>query len=631
MRSRLPVGYVVKIEGSDDTLNLLDMHRGQLASHAQGLSTVTEVGSLLVLDSGSRALVMKVVSLSFDEPREAHRLGVGSSTHQSEPLRNISGIVVGRLTREAGKACFISDSLATPPLGAEAFPLTTEELTAILGSDLQGGVPIKLGDDLRGGGSLYVDLESLISRHVAVLGSSGQGKSCFTAAVLQQIVRLPGARVVIFDINGEYEDALNLPDLPADAVKCTTIGGGENGFKIPYYALGRYGLHRLLIPSEKTQRPALTFALEHLHQVRWFPQQRGAGLATDQAAYLFDDCRQHGADAAEERIQSIRNGLAVSAMHWPNMAALAALVAESHSLQPARQNGVERNAFSYSNVSPLVTRIHRFAEDPMFRDAVNVEGGPGVDGQGLSWTRESTNLVEQIFGGQEEPWRVHIINLRHLSHDLTPFILGSLLELYAYELFRRGQDNKVPTLLVLEEAHHYLRPIGSGEEAGDNSLAYERLAKEGRKFGLALWLSTQRPSEISPTVLSQCNNWVSFRLTSEKDLAAIQSASEWADRREIRRIAGLPRQTAIVFGGSISMPTLLRAPDASPKPRSGDAEFGAWAEVRVPGRMIFDADRQEAEAPPVPPLPVGAGQDVMQMPLPGQPGHLDAFDDDVPF
>src|SRR5690554_3894179 len=125
MRGRLPVGYVVRIEGSDVTLNLQDMHRGQLASHAQGVSSVTEVGSLLVLDAGSRALVMKVLSLSFDEPREAHRLGIGSSTHQTEPLRNVSGAVVGRLSREEGKARFTSDSLATPPLGAEAFPLST--------------------------------------------------------------------------------------------------------------------------------------------------------------------------------------------------------------------------------------------------------------------------------------------------------------------------------------------------------------------------------------------------------------------------------------------------------------------------------------------------------------------------
>jgi hypothetical protein len=604
MRSRLPVGYVVRIEGSDVTLNLLDMHRGQLASHAQGVSSVTEVGSLLVLDAGSRALVMKVISLSFDEPREAHRLGIGSSTHQSEPLRNISGAVVGRLSREQGKPRFINDSLATPPLGAEAFPLSTEELAAILCCDDQNDIPIKLGDDLRGGGSLHVGLESLISRHVAVLGSSGQGKSCFTAAVLQQIVKLPSARIVVFDINGEYEDALTHPELPDGAVKCTTIGGqAPNSFKIPYYALGRHGLNRLLIPSEKTQRPALTFALEHLHQVQWFSQPKGAGLANDAAPFLFDDCRQGGAAEADSRIQQIRSGRAPSAATWPNMAALAALVAESHGIQPSARSGPERNAFSYSNVSPLITRINRFAEDPMFRAVVDVEGGPGT-GNGLNWAQESTHLVEEIFGGQDAPWRVHIINLRHLSHDLTPFILGSLLELYAYELFRRGQENKIPTLLVLEEAHHYLRPIGSGEEAGENSLAYERLAKEGRKFGLALWLSTQRPSEISPTVLSQCNNWVTFRLTSEKDLAAIQSASEWADRREIRRIAGLPRQTAIVFGGSIAMPTLIRASNASPTPRSGDAEFRAWATRRV-------------DPPPLAPAPA--------------PAPAPAYDDDVPW
>ncbi|QPH46123.1 ATP-binding protein [Pseudomonas fulva] len=620
MRGRLPVGYVVRIEGADVTLNLLDMHRGQLASHAQGISSVTEVGSLLLLDAGSRALVMKVVSLSFDEPREAHRLGIGSSTHQTEPLRNISGAVVGRLSREQGKARFTSDSLATPPLGAEAFPLSTEELVAILCCDDEDDIPLKLGDDLRGGGSLSVGLKNLISRHVAVLGSSGQGKSCFTAAVLQQIVKLPGARIVVFDINGEYEAALNLPELPEDAVKCTTIGAPTaDAFKIPYYALGRHGLNRLLIPSEKTQRPALTFALEHLHQVRWFAQPRGAGLANDAQPFLFDDCRQGGAVDADRRIQQIRNGQAGTTTAWPHMAALAALVAESHGIQPSAR-GPERNAFSYSNVSPLITRINRFAEDPMFQAVVDVDGGPGTGGA-LNWAQESTSLVEQIFGGQHVPWRLHIINLRHLSHDLAPFILGSLLELYAYELFRRGQENKIPTLLVLEEAHHYLRSIGSGDDAGENSLAYERLAKEGRKFGLALWLSTQRPSEISPTVLSQCNNWVSFRLTSEKDLAAIQSASEWADRREIRRIAGLPRQTAIVFGGSIAMPTLMRAADASPTPHSGDADFSCWAIQRddappsaVPRAPVF------VVPPAPPPTP----------PLPWSPPPQ-AFDDDVPF
>ena len=580
MKSRMPVGYVVQIDGGDITLNLLDMHRGQLASHAQGVSTVTEVGSLLAIDAGSRLLVMKVLSLSFAEPKEAHRFGVASSTHQSEPLRHVSGAIVGRMVRSEGKLRFVCDSLATPPLGAEAYPLAPAELSTILGDKESHLVPILLGEDLRGGGAVCVDLESLVSRHVAVLGSSGQGKSCFTAGVLQQVVKLPHSRVVIFDINGEYESALAIPDLPAGAVAVTHLGGpAENAFRIPYFALGRFGLHRLLIPSEKTQRPALSFALEQLNKVKWFPQACGAGLANDQRAVLFDDCRQQGAQEAETRIQDLRANRAPLATEWPHMQALSALVAESHGLAPfsrGGQTGVERNAFNYSNVSPLITRIHRFVEDPMFQDVVNVAGGPGCGGA-LNWGRESTALVEKIFGGEQVNWRVHIINLRRVSHDLTPFVLGSILELYAYELFRRGQDSKIPTLLVLEEAHHYLRPIGSGEEAAENALAYERLAKEGRKFGLALWLSTQRPSEISPTVLSQCNNWISFRLTSENDLATIQTASEWADKREVRRIAGLARQNAIIFGGSMSMPTLIRAPHVNPKPRSEDAAFDEWA------------------------------------------------------
>lgn len=395
------------------------------------------------------------------------------------------------------------------------------------------------------------------------------------------MVRLPGARIVIFDINGEYPSAFELADLPPGAVKLTTLGGADaNSQKIPYYALGRFGLNRLLIPSERTQRPALSFALENLSKVKWFPVELGAGLGDSPKAVLFDDCRPQGADVADAALRRLRSGGALPAVNeWPPMVALAALVAESHAIQQ-KNGGATRDSFLYGNVSPLVTRIHRFVEDPMFTDVVDVGGGPPT-GAELKWRNESTALVEEIFGGAQVEWRVHIINLRRVSHDLTPFVLGSLLELYAYELFRRGQEKAVPTLLVLEEAHHYMRPIGSGEEAQENSLAYERLAKEGRKFGLALWLSTQRPSEISPTVLSQCNNWVTFRLTSEKDLNAVQTASEWADRREVRRIAGLARQTAIVFGGSISMPTMLRAPEAAPRPKSGDGNFSSWGGPQV--------------------------------------------------
>ncbi|KGR51715.1 MULTISPECIES: anti-phage-associated helicase HerA [Xanthomonas] len=577
MRSRQAIGYVVQIDGVDITLNLMDVHRGQLAAHAHGVSVVTEVGSLLGIESGGRLLVMKVQSLSFAEPKEVHRFGLSGTSVASEPLRHLTGLVVGRLRRDTGKLAFVSDSLSSPALGAEAYPLTDEELSTILRSSVASPADIHLGDDLRGGGRLMVDLESLVSRHVAVLGSSGQGKSCFTAAVLQQVAKMPKARVVIFDINGEYEDAFPAANYPPGAIKVTRIGGSDpNSYRIPYYALGRLGLQRLLLPSDKTQRPALTFALDHLNKVKWFSGTGGAGLVTDSRASLFDDCRSDRVFEAKTIIESLRDNTAPSALAWPPMQALGPLIADSHAIAPARNGGFERSAWNYGNIAPLITRVARFVDDEMFKDVVSVAGGVSCGGP-LSWRNESKAVVERLFGGDEVNWRVHIVDLRRVSHDLTPFVLGAVLELYAFELFRRGQENKRETLLVLEEAHHYLRQMGTGDEAVNNALAYERLAKEGRKFGLALWLSTQRPSEISPTVLSQCNTWVSFRLSSEKDLSAIQSASEWADKREVRRIAGLARRNALAFGGSLQMATLIKAPMAHPLPRSEDGRFNSWA------------------------------------------------------
>ncbi|MBV6667749.1 ATP-binding protein [Xanthomonas euvesicatoria pv. alangii] len=576
MRSRQAIGYVVQIDGVDITLNLMDVHRGQLAAHAHGVSVVTEVGSLLGIESGGRLLVMKVQSLSFAEPKEVHRFGLSGTSVASEPLRHLTGLVVGRLRRDPGALSFVSDSLSSPALGSEAYPLTDEELTSILGGSVTSPTGIHLGDDLRGGGRLMVDLESLVSRHVAVLGSSGQGKSCFTAAVLQQVVKMPKARVVIFDINGEYEDAFPVSDYPPGAIKVTRIGGSDpNSYRIPYYALGRLGLQRLLLPSDKTQRPALTFALDHLNKVKWFPSASGVGLWADTQPSLFDDCRSERVVEAQGIIKSLRSGGVAQAGAWPPMQALGPLIADSHAIGPSNK-GLERNAWNYGNVAPLITRIARFVDDDMFKDVVSIDGGAGCGGP-LSWRNEAKAVVERLFGGDEVDWRVHIVDLRRVSHDLTPFVLGAVLELYAFELFSRGQENKRETLLVLEEAHHYLRQMGTGDEAVNNALAYERLAKEGRKFGLALWLSTQRPSEISPTVLSQCNTWVSFRLSSEKDLSAIQSASEWADRREVRRIAGLARRNALAFGGSLQMATLIKAPTADPLPRSEDGRFNSWA------------------------------------------------------
>jgi len=579
MLDRAVFGYVVSIDGPTVILNLRSEHRGFVASHRQGISGLLENGSLFGVSSGSSILVLRVLSLQFAEPKEVHLHLRDVASDRDEPLRNLKAICVGRLSRKGKVLQFDGDALASPALGAEAFPLTDLEQRAIHCLPDDDSAKLSLGTTVRGSGSLDVTLNQLLPRHVAVLGGTGQGKSCFTAAMLQQMLPTRNGRIIVFDINGEYEQAI-APHCGEGRLKVTRLGGDEgdsNSYRIPYYALGRAGLSRLLLPSEKTQRPALNFALEALPYV--CHDGVGASLAEDEITCLYDDCRSGDEREAIQAIDKLRMRADLEcADTWPHMSALGCLVAESQALRKDRNRGAERNAFHYGNVAPLVDRIHRKIDDPMFCQVVNVQGGEAISAHG--WKGDSRKLIRRFFGSGPSRWNIHIVDLRMVTHDLLPGILGALLELYAYELFRRGQDQTFPTLLVLEEAHHYLRSISLEDGSTGDALAYERLAKEGRKFNLALWISTQRPSEVSSTVLSQCGTWVCFRLTGQADIQAVGTATEWLDRREISAISGLPRQQALMFGSAIPLPTRVRIPEANPTPKSNDPQFERWNRKR---------------------------------------------------
>ncbi|WP_415679434.1 ATP-binding protein [Vibrio mytili] len=149
--------------------------------------------------------------------------------------------------------------------------------------------------------------------------------------------------------------------------------------------------------------------------------------------------------------------------------------------------------------------------------------------------------------------------------------------MYAEVLFKRGQNNSYPTLLLLEEAHQYLRDPYA--EDANQLKAYERLAKEGRKFGCSLLVSTQRPSELSSTVLAMCSNWLSLRLTNERDLNALRHAMENGNETVLSEISGLPRGDAVGFGSAFNIPVRMTIDEAVPGPASTDANFAeVWSD-----------------------------------------------------
>ncbi|MDO6762965.1 anti-phage-associated helicase HerA [Agarivorans sp. 1_MG-2023] len=602
------IGYVVALEGTKIRVNLLEGHKGQLASHRRGISSVSQPGDLIGLDAGTSLVIARVTDMAFVDPDKAHSSNVGTMNVTDTPLRQLIAYSVGFVFQDDETQKFISESWKLPTLGAKAIPLSSDYLETIYGvNENEKDSTIELGRDSRTKTTrINAGLNSLLSRHLAVLGSTGYGKSNFNALLSQRIrEKFTNSRIVIFDINGEYADAF----IGQKRVKETILGSPPpssikpivfepvtppiifNGkyptyHQIPYQAFGYAGLIKLLRPSDKTQLPALRNALKSLHMV--YSDVNG-NISTSETIppsttptswfEFVDDCRQDGQENLGQWLKKLRNNSLGYFPIWPPFKALANLVAEFGCQAFAPNGNSKRDAFSYGNVLPLVKIIQQLVDDPRFRNVVNLSGGQAINNPMTMWNEEVESEVDYIFGkqsGEPQDWDVHIINLKNIADDHTPMILGSLLEMYSDVLFKRGQDKNFPTMLLLEEAHHYLRDPFA--EEGTQLKAYERLAKEGRKFNCSLLVSTQRPSELSSTVLAMCSNWISLRLTNERDINALRHAIENGNEHTLSEISGLPRGDAIGFGSAFNIPVRFTIDKAEPSPQSSDAAFASiWS------------------------------------------------------
>lgn len=567
-------------------MRLRDYARGAVVAHADGLSSIGQPGDLIGVEAGATLLIARIETIQMTDVAAHPRY-----SKSKEVVRTLQAYTIGNVSRSNSRLSFDPDRSVLPALGAQAVGLTSAELAAVLcsGRASEPSERIVIGDAI-GAATIpvTVGIDALLTRHTAVLGSSGQGKTHFVASVLQKLLEKgPNARIVIFDIHDEYANAFN--SLPGVRLKETVLGQKLNNdprahYHIPYYALGLTGLSRLILPSERTQRPALNFAVDKLRYVSG--SMGGSKLVGHQQEVLFDDGRPGNANSANAAIQTLKDGTADGASQWPHMSSIGHLAAEWSCLKYDRGNWV-RDGWLYNNVQTMLRRISRLIRDEQFRKIINVEPSGFAEAgfiPPLSYEAEAQKLVSDLFGSLGSPthndWNVHIVCLKNLTNDLMPYVLGSLLELYAEQLFARGPGQTHPTLLVLEEAQHYLRQIPGDTDTGLHSLAYERLAREGRKFQVSMLISTQRPSEVSPTVLAQCGTWAVFRLTNDRDQSVIASGSEKANRYATTEVPGLARGQMVMFGDALPLATKIavKALPSEHAPTSSDASFAnAWS------------------------------------------------------
>ena len=232
-----------------------------------------------------------------------------------------------------------------------------------------------------------------------------------------------------------------------------------------------------------------------------------------------------------------------------------------------------------AHLTTLKLRLKTRLDDPRWLSFLNYADKPAV-----------TSLADWMgrFGlGKREGPRVSVIDLSMLSHEVLPYactVIGRVL-LEARENLPAAGRYKHPWVLVLEEAHNYARPPHTDEERGQSlsRLAFERIAKEGRKFGLSLVIASQRPSEISQTIISQCANFISHRLQNPDDIDHFRRIIPMQARRLLDQVTILASGEAIVFGSAFHVPTRVQFDRPNPEPYGQTAApFYEWSNENSP-------------------------------------------------
>lgn len=283
-------------------------------------------------------------------------------------------------------------------------------------------------------------------------------------------------------------------------------------------------------------------------------------------------------DAAELLIQSIKSELSEAIEEESSTADTPLFIGKTDLMDPTLLNRSSASQEDVSKIehylSTLKLRLKTRLDDKRWQAFLNYE----------QKETKFLSLVDWLegFGFQDNlSKRVSVLDLSMLSHDTLPYacaVLGRIL-LESREKLPAAARYKSPWVLVLEEAHNYARPTKQLEEHGQalSRSAFERIAKEGRKFGLSLIVASQRPSEISPTIISQCANFISHRLQNPDDIEHFRRIIPMQARRLLDQVTVLDAGEAIVFGSAFHIPARVQISKPSPEPWSQTAApFHEW-------------------------------------------------------
>jgi DNA helicase HerA-like ATPase len=415
--------------------------------------------------------------------------------------------------------------------------------------------------------SAKIDLDKLISRHCAILGSTGSGKSNAVGVLLDAIARkdFKSSRILVIDPHGEYADVLKgkstIYKIRAD------IGSFEKDLYIPFWALPFNELMSIFSGSltDQNREYIRTKIVEYkINALKENKINIVKELITADTPVPFS-LKKLWFDLDDFERQTFRESRNPETLTSKKVAGDAEKLI-SNEYQPASAGGgspfLNNQAKGILNfLDSIRLKLKDSTYNFLFSSG---EYNPELNGK---IKKDIQNLLFDWLGNDKP---ITILDLSGVPNDIMISISGTLLKI-VYDALFWGQNlpnggKEQPLFIVLEEAHNYLK-------AGEHSISsktVQTIAKEGRKYGVGLALVTQRPSELDETVLSQCGTIIALRMNNAKDRGHISSAIQDELQSIVDLLPSLRTGEGIVSGEAVKIPSRIQFYKLTNAPKSSD-------------------------------------------------------------
>ncbi len=490
-------------------------------------------------------IMRKAVSEKIDDVPEADFI--------VENLMRIN--LVGTLVEASGteRNVFKRTLNTVPSIDADCFLLQGDELSEfmnIISSNSEN--PLKIGKyTISGESDANLDGNKFFQRHAVIVGGTGSGKSWTVANILEKATKLISVNCLVFDLHGEYKPLATLPNTtllkiagPSDKPD------GDNIIFLPYWLLSYEEIESLLLDRSDSNAP-------------------------NQSRTLFDLIIQYKKEKLEaENKQDVLDNFTVeSPIPYEISKVLSSLEEKDIEMVPG-SSGKGKQGPLYGKLTRFIQRLKSKQADKRLNFIFN------SDEILLSydWLNSLINNLLDFGNGKG----LKIIDFSEVPSDILPLITGLIGRLIFSVQQWMDDDRRHPVALFCDEAHLYIPANLKGGIEEKGLASFERIAKEGRKYGLSLVVISQRPSDVNKTVLSQCGNFVAMRLTNPDDQNVIKRLfpDNLGDFSEMLPILDVGE--SLIVGDASLLPSRVKVTPPKIKPNSATIDFwDEWTEQKT--------------------------------------------------